>query len=39
MIYRDDATGSEEWMAFFEDSEGNTLAVMARVPGPSGAAE
>ena len=23
--------GSEEWMAFFEDPEGNTLALMARV--------
>jgi predicted enzyme related to lactoylglutathione lyase len=37
MIYRDDATGSEEWMAFFEDSEGNTLAVMSRVPGANAA--
>jgi predicted enzyme related to lactoylglutathione lyase len=35
MIYRDDATGDEEWMAFFEDSEGNLLAVMARVPARS----
>jgi catechol 2,3-dioxygenase-like lactoylglutathione lyase family enzyme len=33
LIYRDDATGSEEWMAFFHDTEGNMLAVMARVPG------
>ena len=32
MIYRDDDTGLEEWMAFFRDSEGNTLAVMSRVP-------
>jgi catechol 2,3-dioxygenase-like lactoylglutathione lyase family enzyme len=31
MIYRDDATGTEEWMAFFEDPDGNTLAIMARV--------
>jgi catechol 2,3-dioxygenase-like lactoylglutathione lyase family enzyme len=31
MIFRDDATGVEEWMAFFEDPDGNTLAVMARV--------
>jgi catechol 2,3-dioxygenase-like lactoylglutathione lyase family enzyme len=35
MIYRDDATGSEEWMAFFEDSEGNMLAVMSRVAAPA----
>jgi catechol-2,3-dioxygenase len=33
MIYRDDATGSEEWMVFFEDLEGNMLALMSRVPG------
>jgi DNA-binding CsgD family transcriptional regulator/catechol 2,3-dioxygenase-like lactoylglutathione lyase family enzyme len=31
LIYTDDATGVEEWMAFFEDGEGNTLALMARV--------
>ncbi len=31
MIYSDDATGVEEWMAFFEDPDGNTLAIMARV--------
>jgi predicted enzyme related to lactoylglutathione lyase len=24
-------TGVEEWMAFFADSEGNTLALMARI--------
>lgn len=24
--------GTEEWMAFFDDSEGNTLALMSRVP-------
>jgi catechol 2,3-dioxygenase-like lactoylglutathione lyase family enzyme len=30
-IYTDDATGVEEWMAFFEDPDGNTLALMARV--------
>jgi DNA-binding CsgD family transcriptional regulator/catechol 2,3-dioxygenase-like lactoylglutathione lyase family enzyme len=30
-IYTDDATGTEEWMAFFEDGEGNTLALMSRV--------
>lgn len=32
-IYVDDATGTEEWMAFFEDGEGNTLALMSRVAG------
>ena len=31
LIYTDDATGTEEWMAFFEDGEGNTLALMSRV--------
>lgn len=31
VIYTDDATGSEEWMTFFEDGEGNTLALMSRV--------
>ena len=31
LIYTDDATGVEEWMAFFEDGEGNTLALMSRV--------
>jgi predicted enzyme related to lactoylglutathione lyase len=25
--------GTEEWMTFFADGEGNTLALMARVPG------
>lgn len=30
LIYTDEATGSEEWMAFFEDGEGNTLALMSR---------
>ena len=30
-IYTDPATGTEEWMAFFEDGEGNTLAIMSRV--------
>jgi len=33
-IYTDEATGVEEWMTFFEDPSGNTLALMARV-GPS----
>ena len=31
MIHRDDATRTEEWMAFFTDPDGNVLAVMARV--------
>lgn len=31
MIFRDPDTGTEEWMAFFDDPDGNTLAVMARV--------
>jgi catechol 2,3-dioxygenase-like lactoylglutathione lyase family enzyme len=35
LVYTDDATGTEEWMAFFEDGEGNTLALMSRVPGPA----
>ncbi len=30
-IYTDEATGVEEWMAFFEDDEGNMLAIMSRV--------
>jgi DNA-binding CsgD family transcriptional regulator/predicted enzyme related to lactoylglutathione lyase len=31
VIYTDDATGTEEWMTFFDDGEGNTLALMSRV--------
>jgi extradiol dioxygenase family protein len=31
VIYTDDATGTEEWMTFFEDGEGNTHALMSRV--------
>lgn len=36
MIHRDDdgqfgVAGTEEWMAFFKDSEGNTLAIASRV--------
>lgn len=31
MIYRDEQTGVEEWMAFFEDPDANQLAIMARV--------
>jgi DNA-binding CsgD family transcriptional regulator/catechol 2,3-dioxygenase-like lactoylglutathione lyase family enzyme len=34
-IYTDDATGTEEWMTFFEDGEGNTLALMSRVSPPT----
>jgi catechol 2,3-dioxygenase-like lactoylglutathione lyase family enzyme len=33
-IYTDEATGTEEWMAFFGDGEGNTLALMSRVAAP-----
>lgn len=32
VIYTDPATGVEEWMTFFADGEGNTLALMSRVP-------
>lgn len=32
VIHRDEAAGTEEWMAFFEDPDGNTLALMSRVP-------
>jgi catechol 2,3-dioxygenase-like lactoylglutathione lyase family enzyme len=32
MIYKDDATGVEEWFSFFEDPDGNTLALLAKVP-------
>jgi catechol 2,3-dioxygenase-like lactoylglutathione lyase family enzyme len=31
MIFRDERTGVEDWMAFFEDPDGNTLAIMSRV--------
>ena len=31
LIYTDAESGDEEWMAFFEDGEGNTLAIMSRV--------
>ena len=31
VIYTDDATGTEEWMTFFEDGEGNTLALLSRI--------
>jgi catechol 2,3-dioxygenase-like lactoylglutathione lyase family enzyme len=32
LVHTDEATGLQEWMAFFEDGEGNTLALMSRVP-------
>jgi DNA-binding CsgD family transcriptional regulator/catechol 2,3-dioxygenase-like lactoylglutathione lyase family enzyme len=35
MIYKDDGTGVEEWMAFFDDPDGNMLAIMARVAPPA----
>ena len=31
LIYTDDATGDQEWMTFFSDGEGNTLALMSRI--------
>jgi DNA-binding CsgD family transcriptional regulator/catechol 2,3-dioxygenase-like lactoylglutathione lyase family enzyme len=34
MIFRDEATGAEEWMAFFEDPDTNVLAIMSRVAPP-----
>jgi methylmalonyl-CoA/ethylmalonyl-CoA epimerase len=38
LIYRDDRgvfgpPGSEEWMAFFRDPDGNTLALASRIAG------
>ena len=33
MIYKDADTGVEEWFAFFDDPDGNTLALLARVGG------
>jgi methylmalonyl-CoA/ethylmalonyl-CoA epimerase len=36
-IHRDDASGAEEWMAFFEDPDTNMLAIMARVEAPPAA--
>ena len=35
LIYTDDATGTEEWMTFFDDTEGNQLALMSRVERPA----
>jgi len=40
LIYKDDTTGVEDWMAFFDDPDGNMLAIMAHVaaePGPAAA--
>ena len=31
MIFEDDDTKAQEWMAFFEDGEGNVLALMSRI--------
>lgn len=31
VIYRDDVAGTEEWMAFFRDPDGNVLGLMSRV--------
>lgn len=31
LVFTHDETGVEEWMAFFEDGEGNTLALLSRV--------
>ena len=31
LIYTDDESGDEDWMTFFSDGEGNTLALMSRV--------
>lgn len=30
LIFTDDQTGVEEWLAFFEDIEGNMLAITSR---------
>ena len=32
MIFKDPETGTEEWFSFFEDPDGNTLALLARLP-------
>ena len=35
-IFTDEATGIEEWLAFFEDPSGNMLAITSRVaPAPA----
>jgi len=33
MIFKDDETGVEEWFSFFDDPDGNTLSLLARVGG------
>jgi DNA-binding CsgD family transcriptional regulator/catechol 2,3-dioxygenase-like lactoylglutathione lyase family enzyme len=38
LIHRHADTGIEEWMAFFEDGEGNTLAIMSKVAVDDGGA-
>jgi DNA-binding CsgD family transcriptional regulator/catechol 2,3-dioxygenase-like lactoylglutathione lyase family enzyme len=38
MIYKDDTTGVEDWMAFFDDPDGNMLAIMAHVAPEAAAA-
>lgn len=32
VVFTDESTGIAEWMCFFNDSEGNTLALLARQP-------
>ena len=31
LIHTDEASGTQEWMAFFDDADGNTLALLSRV--------
>lgn len=31
LIHRDEATGEETWMAFFDDPDGNILALTSRI--------
>lgn len=31
LVYTDESTAVQEWMAFFDDGEGNTLALLSRV--------
>ena len=38
MIFKDPETGTEEWFSFFEDPDGNSLSLLARVPGATAAA-
>lgn len=35
MIFKDPDTGTEEWFAFFEDPDGNSLALLSRVGVPA----